>query len=86
MEIIKVSSNSQPKSLAGAISYALQEEERVTLQAIGAGAVNQAIKGIAIARGYMAPNGISLVTYPEFIEIEVDSQPKTAIRFTVEPR
>ena len=86
METIKVSSKSQPKALAGAISYALKSDDSVSMQAVGAGAINQAIKGIAIARGYLAPNGINLISYPEFTEIEIDSEPKTAIRFVVEPR
>ncbi len=86
MEILKVSSNSKPKAIAGALSFAIQENKNVSLQAVGAGAVNQAIKAIAIARGYLAPFGINLVTYPEFKEIEIDSEEKTAIRFMVETR
>ncbi len=56
------------------------------MQAVGAGAVNQAVKAIAIARGFVAPNGIDLVSVPAFAEIEIEGEARTAIRFIVEPR
>ena len=86
MEILKVSAQSVPKSVAGALAAVLRENGGAEVQAVGAGAVNQAIKAIAIARGFVAPNGINLVTIPAFAEIEIDGEERTAIRFIVEPR
>lgn len=86
MEVLKVSSRSEPKSVAGALAAVLREEGAAEVQAIGAGAVNQAIKAIAIARGFVAPNGIDLVTIPAFAEITIDDEERTAIKFIVEPR
>jgi len=86
MEILKVSANSQPKSVAGAIAAIVRNNQPVEIQTIGAGAVNQAVKSIAIARGYVAPNGIELVTIPAFSQLEVDGEIKTSIKFVVEKR
>lgn len=86
MEILKVSANSQPKSVAGAIAAIVRNNQPVEMQTIGAGAVNQAVKSIAIARGYVAPNGIELVTIPAFSQLEVDGEIKTSIKFVVEKR
>jgi len=86
MEILKVSSNSDPKSVAGALAAVLREEKKAEIQAIGAGAVNQAVKAIAISRGYVAPNGMDLIMIPAFTEIEIEDEERTAIRFVVEPR
>ncbi|MBO2520278.1 MAG: stage V sporulation protein S [Firmicutes bacterium] len=86
MEILKVSSNSQPKSVAGAIAAVVRAQGTVQMQAVGAGAVNQAIKAIAIARGFVAPSGIDLVCVPAFSEITIDGEERTAIRFHVGPR
>ncbi|MDI9475041.1 MAG: stage V sporulation protein S [Bacillota bacterium] len=86
MEILKVSTNSIPKSVAGALAAVLREKGSAELQAVGAGAVNQAVKAIAIARGFVAPNGIDLVCIPAFAEIEIDGEERTAIKFIVEPR
>ncbi|HKL74908.1 MAG TPA: stage V sporulation protein S [Halanaerobiales bacterium] len=86
MEVLKVSSNSDPKSVAGALAAVLREEKKAEIQAIGAGAVNQAVKAIAISRGYVAPNGMDLIMIPAFTEIEIDDEERTAIRFVVEPR
>ncbi len=86
MEVLKVSSKSSPKSVAGALSAVLREEGKAEIQAIGAGAVNQSIKAIAIARGYVAPNGLDLIAIPAFTEIEIDNEERTAIKFLVEPR
>lgn len=86
MEVLKVSSNSDPKSVAGALAAVLREEKKAEIQAIGAGAVNQAVKAIAISRGYVAPNGMDLIMIPAFTEIEIDEEERTAIRFVVEPR
>ena len=86
MEVLKVSAKSQPKSVAGAIAAVLREKGAVEVQAVGAGAVNQTVKSIAIARGYVAPNGIDLICIPAFARIEIDQEERTAIRFLLEPR
>ena len=86
MEVLKVSSNSQPKSVAGALAAVLRVNSVAELQAVGAGAVNQAVKAIAITRGFVAPNGIDLVVVPAFVEISIDGEKRTAIKFIVEPR
>lgn len=86
METLKVSAHSKTKALAGALAAVIRTDGIVELQAIGAGAVNQAIKAVAIARGYVAPNGINLVMIPSFVEISIDNEERTAIKITVEPR
>ena len=86
MEALKVSTKSQPKSVAGAIAAIVRNNESVEINTIGAGAVNQAIKSIAIARGFVAPNGIELVTIPAFSQIDVEGESKTSIKFLVEKR
>ncbi|MCX7877318.1 MAG: stage V sporulation protein S, partial [Ignavibacteria bacterium] len=68
MQVLKVSSASQPKSVAGALAAVLRERNSVELQAVGAAAVNQAVKAIAITRGFVAPNGIDLIAVPAFSE------------------
>ena len=86
MEELRVSSKSDPKSVAGALAAVLREDKKVELQAVGAGAVNQTIKAIAISRGYVAPNGMDLIMIPAFTEIEINGEERTAIKFLVEPR
>ena len=86
METLRVSSKSEPKSVAGAIAAILRNGESVEINAIGAAAVNQVVKSIAVARGYVAPNGIDLVCIPAFAQLEVDGNEKTSIRFIVEKR
>ncbi len=86
METLKVSAHSKTKALAGALAAVIRSEGTVELQAIGAGAVNQAVKAIAIARGYVAPNGFNLVLIPSFVEIIIDNEERTAIKFRVESR
>lgn len=86
MEVLKVSARSNPKSVAGALAAVVRERGAAEIQAVGAGAVNQAVKAIAIARGFVAPDGIDLVTVPAFTEIEIDGAERTAIKFTVGPR
>jgi len=86
METLKVSSKSEPKSVAGAIAGILRNGNPVEINAIGAAAVNQVVKSIAVARGYVAPNGIDLVCIPAFAQLEVDGKEKTSIRFIVEKR
>ncbi len=86
METLKVSSSSQPKSVAGAIAAILRSNNAAEIFTIGAGAVNQTVKSIAIARGYVAPNGIELVCIPAFSQAEVEGEMKTGIRFIVTQR
>ena len=86
MEILRVSANSNPKSVAGALAAVLRERGTAELQAVGAGAGNQAVKAIAICRGYVASNGVNLVTIPAFADIYIDGVLRTAIRFIVNPR
>ncbi len=81
-----MSADSKPKAVAGAVAAVIRNEGSVELQAVGAGAVNQAIKAVAIARGFLAPNGINLVVIPAFVEIEINSEERTALKFIVEPR
>ncbi len=84
--VFKVSAKSNPSSVAGALAGVLRERGRAELQAIGAGAINQAIKAIAIARGYVAPGGMDLICVPAFIDIQIDGEERTAIKLIVEPR
>lgn len=86
MEIIKVGSKSNPNSVAGALANILREKESVEIQTIGAGALNQGIKAIAIARGFVAPSGKNLICIPTFADIEVDGEEKTAIKLIIEAR
>lgn len=86
VDVLKVSAQSNPKSVAGALTAALRERGTAEVQAVGAGAVNQAVKAIAITRGFIAPNGIDLVSVPAFVEIIIDGEERTAIKFIVEPR
>ncbi|MDR2903465.1 MAG: stage V sporulation protein S [Clostridiales bacterium] len=86
METLKVSTTSQPKSVAGAIAAIVRTNQTVEIYTIGAGAVNQAVKSIAIARGYVSPNGIELICIPAFAQIEVEGETKTSLKFVVEAR
>ncbi|MNK57209.1 Stage V sporulation protein S [compost metagenome] len=86
MDVFKVSAKSNPSSVAGALAGVLRERGRAELQAIGAGAINQAIKAVAIARGYVAPGGMDLICIPAFIDITIDGEERTAIKLIIEPR
>jgi len=86
METLKVSSKSEPKSVAGAIAAIVRNGESVEIMAIGASAVNQAVKSVAVARGYVVPNDIDLISYPAFSQIEIEGKEKTSIKFIVEKR
>lgn len=86
MEILKVSSKSNPNSVAGALSTVFREKGFVEVQAIGAGALNQAIKAIAIARGFVAPSGKNLVCIPAFQDIVIDGEERTAIKLIIEAK
>lgn len=86
MEVLKVSSRSAPNSVAGAIASVVREADAVEVQAIGAGAINQAIKSIAIARGYLTPVGIDLICIPTFANITINGEDRTAIKMICEKR
>jgi len=86
MDIIKVAAESRTSAVAGAIAGVVREHKRAEVQAIGAGAVNQAIKATAIARGYLHEDGLDVICIPEFTSVEIDGKERTAIRLTVEPR
>ena len=86
MEVLKVSSKSKPNSVAGALANAFREKNTVEIQAVGAGSLNQAIKAIAIARGYVAPTGKDLICVPAFSDIMIDGEERTAIKLIVESR
>lgn len=80
MEVLKVSSHSVPNSVAGAIAGVVRDRGDVEVQAVGAGAANQAIKAVAIARGYLAPVGVDLVCVPAFANVTIDGDERTAIK------
>ena len=86
VEVLKVSSRSVPNSVAGAISGVIREQGSVEVQAVGAGAANQAIKAIAIARGYLAPVGIDMICVPAFANVVIDGEARTAIKLICEQR
>ena len=83
---LKVASHTSPGSLAGAIAGIIREEGKAEIQSIGAGSLNQAIKAVAIARGYLAPSGLDLIIIPAFVDIEIDGEERTAIKIIIEPR
>jgi stage V sporulation protein S len=86
VEVLKVSGKSNPNAVAGALAGVLRQSGAVDVQVVGAGALNQAIKAIAIARGFVAPSNIDLVCIPTFADIQIDGQSRTAIRLAVENR
>lgn len=86
MEILKVATKSNPNSVAGALAGIIREQGSCEIQAVGAGAINQSIKAIAIARGFMAPSGVDLTFIPAFTEIDINGEGRTAIRLIVEKR
>ena len=85
-EVLKVSAKSRPSAVAGAIAGVVRENGRAEVQAIGAGATNQAIKAIAIAREYLLETNIDAVCIPAFIDVTIDNEDRTAIRLVVEQR
>ena len=86
MDALKVSSKSNPNSVAGALAGVIRESGVAEIQAIGAGALNQSIKAIAIARGFLAPSGTELVCIPSFADVEINGEERTAIKLLIEPR
>jgi stage V sporulation protein S len=85
MDVIKVSARSRTAAVAGAIAGVMRDMQRAEVQAIGAGAVNQAVKAIVIAKGYLAEEGTHIVCNPAFVEVEIDGHERTAVRILVEP-
>jgi stage V sporulation protein S len=85
-EVLKVSARSRPSAVAGAIAGVVREAGRAEVQAIGAGATNQAVKAVAIARDYLLETGIEAICLPAFIDVQIDEENRTAIRLIVEPR
>jgi stage V sporulation protein S len=86
MDVLKVSSKSSPSSVAGAMAGVVRQQGAVEVQVVGAGALNQAVKAVAIARGYLAPSGIDAVCIPTFVDVEIDGQARTALRLLIEDR
>lgn len=85
-DMLKVSSKSNANSVAGALAGVIRENGFAELQVVGAGALNQAVKAIAIARGFVAPSGVDLVCCPSFADIVINGEERTAIRLYIEPR
>ena len=86
MEVLKVSTKSNPNSVAGALAAIIKEKDIAEIQAVGAGAINQAVKAIAIARGFIAPSGKDIVCIPAFTDIQIDGEERPAIKLIVQPR
>jgi stage V sporulation protein S len=86
MDVIKVKATSRTAAVAGAIAGVIREHKRAEVQAIGAGAVNQAVKALVLAKGYLAEDGINIISIPEFVDVDIDGKVRTAIKLTVEPR
>ena len=86
METLKVSSKSNPNSVAGALANAFRSSGKVEIQAVGAGALNQAVKAIAIARGFLAPSGKNIVCIPAFADISIEGEERTAIKLIIETK
>ena len=86
MEVLKVSTKSNPNSVAGALAAIIKKKNIAEIQAVGAGAINQAVKAIAIARGFVAPSGKDIVCVPAFTDIQIDGEERTAIKLIVQPR
>ncbi|KPL80566.1 stage V sporulation protein S [Ornatilinea apprima] len=86
MDVIKVKANSRTAAVAGAIAGVMREHKYAEVQAIGAGAVNQAIKALVLAKGYLAEDGIPIICMPEFVDVDIDGKVRTAIKLIIEPR
>lgn len=86
MDVIKVSGRSRTSAVAGAIAGVFRESKHVEVQAIGASAINQAVKAMALAKNYLAEDGYSIVFIPEFVDVEIDEKIRTAIKFVIDLR
>lgn len=85
MTVIKVSARSRTAAVAGAIAGIMRDNQRVEVQAIGAGAVNQAVKALIIAKGYLADEGLDIMCIPSFVDVLINDQERTAVRLLIEP-
>jgi stage V sporulation protein S len=86
MDIIKVKANSRTAAVAGAIAGVMREHKHAEVQAIGAGAVNQSVKALVLAKGYLAEDGIEIFCVPEFVDVEIDGKVRTAVKLVVDPK
>jgi len=86
MDIIKVSGTSRTSAVAGAIAGVIREHKHAEVQAIGASAINQAVKALVLARGYLMNDDICIVCFPEFVDVQIEDKVRTAVKFVVEPR
>ena len=86
IDIIKVAASSRTSAVAGAIAGVFREQKRADVQAIGASAVNQAVKALALARGYLAEDGYEIICIPQFVDVDIEGKLRTAIKFSVEAR
>jgi stage V sporulation protein S len=86
MDIIKVSANSRTAAVAGAIAGVMREHRHAEVQAIGAGAVNQSVKALILAKGYLANDGIEITCLPEFVDVEIEGKVRTAVKLVVDVR
>jgi stage V sporulation protein S len=86
MDIIKVSGTSRTSAVAGAIAGVVRENKKAEVQAIGASAINQAVKAMALARSYLSNDGYDIIIIPEFVDVQIEDKIRTAIKFSVEPR
>ena len=85
MDVIKVKANSRTAAVAGAIAGVMREHKHADIQAIGAGAVNQAVKALVLAKGYLEEDGIIVKCYPEFVDVDIEGKVRTAIKLVVDP-
>lgn len=86
MDIIKVSADSRTSAVAGAIAGVIREHRHAEVQAIGAGAVNQAVKALVLATGYLKGDGIDIVCVPEFVDVQIEDKVRTAIKLVIDPK
>lgn len=86
MDVIKVKAVSRTAAVAGAIAGVIREQKHAEVQAIGAGAVNQAVKALVLAKNFLVQDEIDIIFIPEFVNVEIDGKVRTAIKFNVEPR
>ena len=86
VDIIKVKANSRTAAVAGAIAGVMREHKHVDVQAIGAGAVNQAVKALVLAKGYLAEDGIAITCVPEFVDVDIEGKVRTAIKLVIDPK
>ncbi|HNR02070.1 MAG TPA: stage V sporulation protein S [Anaerolineaceae bacterium] len=86
VDVIKIKANSRTAAVAGAIAGVMREHKHVDIQAIGAGAVNQAVKALVLAKGYLAEDGIAIMCVPEFVDVDIEGKVRTAIKLVIDPK